>query len=94
MLHQWVVDGTVFFMGLGVDLAHAYCGLSEHSCFFSYLTYQTRVAITGRILLSAIGPIAKSLQDEALISRLSSLCTMASVVPKALLPSQGVRHMS
>jgi len=42
----------------GVDLAHACCGLNEHLCFFSYLIYQTGVAVTGGILLSASRPIA------------------------------------
>lgn len=88
------------FMGPGVDLAHACCGLNEHPCFFSYLIYQTGVAVTGRILLSAVQPIADRLQDGALLSRLSSPCTVAGVVPfyfkalKAVLPSQGLRHTS
>lgn len=100
MLYQWAVDWSAFCIGSGVDLAHACCGLNECPCFLSYLIYQTGVAVTGRILLSAIGPIADWLQHGAWISRLSSLCTVAGVVPfylkvpKAVLPSQGLRHMS
>lgn len=98
MFPQWAVAWSAFCMGLGVDLAHSCYGLSEHPCFFSNVIYWTGVAVKGRMLLSAIGLRADWLQDKALISRLSSLCTMAGVVPfylkvpKAVFPSQRLRH--
>lgn len=60
---------------------------------FCYLIYQTAVAATAGILLSAVTPIADWIQDGALISSLCSLFTVAAVVafylevPKAMLPS-------
>lgn len=98
MFPQWAVAWSAFCTGSGMGLAHACCGLGEHPCFFSDVIYWAGVAVTGRILLSAIGLRADWLQDEALVSRLSSLCTIAGVVPfylkvpKAVFPSQRLRH--